>query len=130
MRYLFSTITEMSEVEQAPEGEPVIPCFPCYTPSFIAIPSFKHCVLAEVKRIPDSAQGFFDLLIDKITKQYTGIPASIIEAYIVGVARAASQFREGIKLRIFVTPETVSVQNPVTEEIFYLWKEHPKTKEH
>jgi len=135
LKYLFSKLAEMSQLEQAPEGEPVIPCFPCYLPSFpcylpsfIGVPSFKPCVLSTVKEIP-SIGGYFDILADKIAKYYTGIPKDIIEQYVIATARAASQFPEGTILRVFMQDGAVSVQDVKTEDVIYLWKTQPKTKE-
>ena len=129
MKYLFSELMETSIIEIVPEGEPVIPCFPCHTSSFITIPSFKHCVLAKVKQVPQGANNFFDVLAKKIIKQYPGIPSDIIEQYIIGTARAASQFPEKTVLRIFVNNNSANVQDIQTEEIFYLWKKQPITRE-
>ena len=129
MKYLFSRKAEVSQIEQAPEGESVIPEFPCRSAGFIAIPSFKFCALAEVKKLSENEKGFFELLVDKLTKQYPGIPRDILEQYVIGTARAASQFKEGTILRIFVNSEITSVQDTVTENVFNLWNKHPKTKE-
>lgn len=127
MKFLVSVAPPSGEVSDnwAPGGEPVVPSYP-HNPQnlFIAIPSFKPAQFAEVVDDPG-------IDVDQVAKalkaEYPCLPAKMHDNYVLEIARAAHDYPEGTRFRIFVEYSTAELRM-VGDELNntrVLWKELP-----
>jgi hypothetical protein len=126
MRYLVSVKPEITgeqfKDDWAPDGEPVIPCYPgTHGNCFLSIKSFKPTALAKVAIIDDDP----DKLVDKLVEEYPGLPRQIHENYILSLARVAQDSKIGSMHRIYVDADTATIQGVEDEKLKILWESQP-----
>jgi len=128
MRYLVSVshevVAEDAKGQWAPQGEPVVPWYPA-TPrnAFIAVDSFRPSQYAKV--VDDPAIDIDDIA-DRLCAEYPGIPKSIHDAYVLGIAKAAHKFEIGTIFNIIVEYDKAQLIEKDGAAIHILWEKHPK----
>lgn len=104
-----------------PDGEPVIPNFPSGPQNtFIGTRSFKLCTLATVGLCSDRLND----MLERISRQFPGLPKSFHKSYIVETAVAAHGMLAGTKVRIVSSYDKVEL---VTDagDVINLWSTQP-----
>lgn len=108
----------------ASAGEPVMPNFPTgYSNSFLGTISFKPTMKAEVKEFPELN---LDEMVDRLHKQYPGLPRSMLETYVLETAKAAYEIEPGSECSVYNTWEATSILDLATGELHTLWTTLPK----
>ena len=126
MNFLVSLTPEYAQPEDrakyAPDGEPVIPCFPAPLENlFLSTVSFKRCLHAEVRNV----QIDLDAVCSRLASYYPGLPRRLIENYLFHAARAAAAHAVGTRFRVFITLDEAKIQNLESEELYVLWTAQP-----
>jgi hypothetical protein len=126
MRYLVATRPERVAVDTkddwAEEGEPVIPWYPAPADNvFLGLDSFKkapYAVVVDVKLDPDE-------LVERLVKQYPGLPEILHENYVFAIGLAAHRFPIGTKFQVYVDTGTAKLKVVGREEYHLLWTKQP-----
>ena len=125
MKYLVSSAPAFAGVdpsEWAPTGEPVVPWYPATrNNAFIAIPSFRPALNAEVRDIKMDP----DELAKALFKEYPGLPLNLHENYVFAIAVAAGKFSVGTRFRVLVDDDTAKLQQVGTDALYTLWNKQP-----
>jgi hypothetical protein len=125
MKFLVCQRMEVEpEGEWAMDGEPVIPNFPTgAVDTFLGVQQHRPAYYARVAELPD-----FDLELEvkRLKSYYTGLPESMLLAYLLETAVCAAQFQVGTILQIRISEERAEIYLRGEPETNYtLWDRQP-----
>ena len=119
-------------IDCAPADEAVIPSFPAPAQNmFLAVPSFKLAQYAVVHGDIAALGIDLDKVAERLIAEYPGLPARLIENYIVKTAIAVQVIPAGTVLSLIVTDDTAELvpfyhdREIRKEEIIQLWDQQP-----
>lgn len=125
MKYLVSALPEKLAVGEeerwAPAGEPVVPWFPLGDNVFVSATSFKKSLFAEVVIINESADVYLNKLLQQLSAEYPGIPATLHKQYVLKTAAGANALEAGTRVQPFIDETSVRLRVVGTEDIHVLW---------
>ena len=108
MKWFIAESVDEQGVAIPPSGEPVIPGIPMSSHNnYLSLESYTVCQMARI----DNVDIDCDMFLDKLCMEYPGLPRAMLKSIMLDTGVAAHKLPEGVKFRVFVTPDKARVQS-------------------